>query len=712
MKLFGGLASALMLIGCGLWSTGAAAQEILTLGLGFRAPAGVAVDGSGNVFVADTGNSAVKEILASNGLIVTLASGFGLARAMAVDGNGNIFAADTVSNTVYELPAAGGYSTAKILGSGFNQPFGVAVDAGGNVFVADNGDNSVKEILAAGGYVTVKTLGGPAGPSGLVFDGPSGIALDSRGNVFVADTFDVVEIPAAGGYDTVVSIDGLHGAVGIAVDSSDNVFVADPLGSTVVEYLAADNYAKSLTFGGHGVLSPPSAIGFDAADNMFVLAGTEVVELPAASLYAKVVTLGSALDAVGAFVVDGSGNIRFSLPGLAEFREALAATGYGTAETIATSSLADPTGVAVDGDGNLFVADAGNSAVKELPAAGGYATVKTLGGGFNHPAGVATDIAGNVFVADTGNNAVKEILAAGGYVTIKKLGGLFNAPQSLAVDSDDNIFVVVNPEPGFGQVQEALAAGGYVTVNWLPTSAFDHPQGVALDANGNLFVSNDDYQDVYGYEVQELLVADGYASTSTLDNADFLGNEFNAPHGLAVDKNGDVFVADTGNAVVKEIFSGPPALLAAVLPSGRSVEYGTTATVFATLINTGAAPLDNCQVALPPNASAWLPDVSLSFQTTDRVTNAPTGAPNTPVMIPGHGGAQSFVLSLQSAPNGPIDNSIGDMPLDFFCNEGRIENAAALVPGVDTLDFTIWGTPIPDIIAVAATATHNGEPLS
>ena len=87
------------------------------MGNNFITPLGVAVDASGNIFVADSGNSEVKEIVAQ-----------------------------------------GGFATINVLGSGFGDPSAVAVDGAGNVFVADTGNNSVKEILAASGYTTVNTL--------------------------------------------------------------------------------------------------------------------------------------------------------------------------------------------------------------------------------------------------------------------------------------------------------------------------------------------------------------------------------------------------------------------------------------------------------------------------------------------------------------------------------------------------------------------------
>jgi DNA-binding beta-propeller fold protein YncE len=122
------------------------------LGDGVYEPLGVAVDGSGNVFVADFGNSAVKEVppgCITSSCVKTLGSGFYNPGAVAVDGSGNIYVADTGNSLVKEILAVGGYTTVKTLGSGFNQPYGVAVDGSGNVFVADQGNNRVVELETA-----------------------------------------------------------------------------------------------------------------------------------------------------------------------------------------------------------------------------------------------------------------------------------------------------------------------------------------------------------------------------------------------------------------------------------------------------------------------------------------------------------------------------------------------------------------------------------
>ena len=156
-----------------------------TLGSGFNDLRGVAVDGNGNVYVADTGNNAVKEILAVGGsipaspTIETLGSGLVAPYGVAVDGSGNVYVADSAQSAVYEMLAVDGSvpasPTIRTLGSGFKYPWGLAVDGSGNVYVGDYGNHEVYEMLAVGGSIpatpVTKTLG-----SGYSY--PTGVALE------------------------------------------------------------------------------------------------------------------------------------------------------------------------------------------------------------------------------------------------------------------------------------------------------------------------------------------------------------------------------------------------------------------------------------------------------------------------------------------------------------------------------------------------------
>jgi sugar lactone lactonase YvrE len=229
-----------------------ASPTINTLGSGFFLPEGVAVDAAGNVYVADTSNSAVKEMLAVGGsipaspIIKTLGSGFQAPYGVAVDGAGDVYVADTGNNAVKEMLAVGGSipssPTINTLGSGFSEPEGVAVDGAGNVYVADAGQSGVREMLAVGGSI-------PASPTinmlGSGFSFPSGVAVDGAGNVYVADAGDnaVKEMLAVGGsipaLPTINTLgSGFNRPSGVAVDGAGNVYVADTFNSAVKEMLA------------------------------------------------------------------------------------------------------------------------------------------------------------------------------------------------------------------------------------------------------------------------------------------------------------------------------------------------------------------------------------------------------------------------------------------------------------------------------------------
>jgi secreted PhoX family phosphatase len=166
-----------------------------TLGFGFKNPGNLAVDGAGNVYVADAGNNAVKEIVAvggvipaSNPTILTLGSGFSYPDDVKVDGAGNVFVLDEDHELVKEIVAVNGTipatsPTIRTLGSGFKNPTGIAVDAAGNVYVTDRFYSAVKEMLAVNGSIpatnpTIRTLG-------ATIANLQTLAVDAAGDVYV-----------------------------------------------------------------------------------------------------------------------------------------------------------------------------------------------------------------------------------------------------------------------------------------------------------------------------------------------------------------------------------------------------------------------------------------------------------------------------------------------------------------------------------------------
>ena len=143
---------------------------------GFNGPYGVAIDPSGNIFIANTGNNQVNE----NSIAVTLSSGYGPPYGVALDGAGNVFISDSYHDAVKEIVASSGYTTVNTLTSSYNFTKGLAVDGSGNVYFVNLGSSAVTELVASSGYATVNTLG-----SGL--NNPSGVAVDATGNFFIAD---------------------------------------------------------------------------------------------------------------------------------------------------------------------------------------------------------------------------------------------------------------------------------------------------------------------------------------------------------------------------------------------------------------------------------------------------------------------------------------------------------------------------------------------
>lgn len=261
----------------------------------FNKPFGVAVDGSGNVYVADAGNNIIRAITPA-GLVSTFAgtgkpggangtdtASFNNPLSVAVDGSGNLYVADYGNDLIRKISPAGVVST--LAGSGaagsdngsgtaatFNLPESVAVDASGNVYVADNGNNLIRKITPDGTVSTLagSGLAGSANGTGAAasFNSPFGIAVDATGNVYVADSGNnlIRKISPAGVVSTFAG-NGAKGAVngsaasfntpsGVAVDAQGNVYVADENNNLIREITSAGVVSTLASRPSKGIIRP------------------------------------------------------------------------------------------------------------------------------------------------------------------------------------------------------------------------------------------------------------------------------------------------------------------------------------------------------------------------------------------------------------------------------------------------------------------------
>lgn len=315
-------------------------------------PWGVAVDGAGNLFIADTFNSRIRRVDALTGIITTYA------------GNGD-----------YGSSGDGGAATSATL----SYPFGVAVDGSGNVLIADTDNHRIRRVDARSGIIsTVAGTGevGSGGDGGVATDAqmntPHGLAVDGEGNLFIADYDDhrVRRVDALSGIITTVagtgvldfSADGvvatsaaLYSPWAVAVDSAGNLFIADSTANRIMRVDAVTTIISTYAgTGAHGYagdgaaadraeLDTPNGIAVDGEGNLFI----------------------AEYDGHRVRRVDATSGLISTYAGTGAVWEGFSDEG-GDGGIATNARLGNPTAVAIDRDGNLFIADAGNNRIRRV----------------------------------------------------------------------------------------------------------------------------------------------------------------------------------------------------------------------------------------------------------------------------------------------------------------------------------------------------------
>jgi sugar lactone lactonase YvrE len=615
---------------------------------GLLAPVGVAVDAAGNVFVADLSDNRIRRIDALSGLVTTVAGNgqsgnadgagtrFGTATfnapaGLAVDASGNLYVADTGNNVIRKIDPAGNVTT--LAGNGtagladgpsadaeFDNPCGAAVGSEGDLYVADTMNSAIRHIDASGNVTTVAGGGlpgfgdGTGGPGGTAeFNQPSGVAVDSAGNLYVADGLNNrvrlidplgnvttlagigVGTPGKGGY-----VDGPGDMAEFDFGSESVSFPAITGGPTVFAGVAVNSEVSSIDVGD---FSNGRVRQIDASANVTTLAGgaafgfrdgpADVAEFwePA----------GVAADAAGNVYVADTGNdcIR-RIDGSGTVTTLAGSSGGdvdvdGTGGPDGTASLSSPEGIAAALDGTVYFAVADHLIRKIDPSGtvttiagsgrGGYADGVGSAASFFNPAGLAVDTEGNVYVADSGNNRIRRVDAQGSVTTVAGNGtpgavdgtggadgtAEFLAPSAVAWDEDGALYVA---DFGNDRIRRVDASGnvstlaGDGTAGWVDGAGgttgpaeFDQPTGVAVDPLGYVYVAdsvNNRIRAVSPRGGVSTLAGDGAGWYADGTGGSHGSAQFWSPRGVVFGAGGALYVADSANNRVRLIAPALP----------------------------------------------------------------------------------------------------------------------------------------------------------
>ncbi len=576
----------------------------------FDGPSAVAVDGSGGLYVSDQLNHTIRRISAA-GVVTTVAGQYGRSGSadgagsgarfnqpggLAVDGTGAVYVADSLNHTIRKITPAGAVTTiagspgvaGDSDGSGssarFNRPGALAIGGDGTLYVTDSGNHTLRAVTPAG---TVTTLAGAAGVPGAAdggasaarFRNPLGIAIGADGAIYIADAGNnaVRKFTAAGGVTTLAGPTSYFSApTGIAVDASGAVYVADT-GNAIIRQISATGVVSTI--------AGMSSLYFDDVIRFVPVTGCADGTGAGASFLAPG---GLAIGAGGVLFVADTGNNSIRRIGPGAQVTTLAGLGfadsYGHVDAVGSAArFSQPEGVAVGLAGEVFVAD---YVVRRIDSSGSVTTVAATpqtGDGNFGAAAVTVDGGGYLYVADISTPAIQAISPSGiltrmTSATIFPRPGsptsdLFYAPAGVAADRSGSIFALYatandaiwqinlsgTPDVVAGDASYFLSPGtGYDrsgSADGTGSAArFNNPTGIAMGAGRILYVADTDNHTIRKVtpagEVTTLAGRAGSAGT-----ADGPGSEarFRFPEGVAVDRAGNVFVADTGNGTIRRI---------------------------------------------------------------------------------------------------------------------------------------------------------------
>ncbi len=579
----------------------------------FLYPAAVAVDASNNLYVADTSNHSIRKITPA-GEVTTLAGTPGTAGTndgpsstaqfnypygLAVNGDGTIFVADSYNHTIRKITpdrwvstlagSAGVLGTSDGTGSNarFFYPYGVAVDDANNVYVADRDSCAIRQVTPGGVVSTlVGQFIGSVDGTGVVarLYYPSSVALDSSGNLYVADSYNhtIRYVTVAGTNSFITTLAGWPGSTGssngfgaaarfkypnsVALGPAGNVFVAD-LGNHLVR-----------------MMSPAGAVTTIAGES----GGADFVDgMNSAARFSRPADV--AVDGDGNVLVADSQNnaIRKITPGgLVTTLAGLVGTWGGTDGLGTNARFNSPYGITVDRAGNAYVSDSQNHTIRKVTPSGLVTTVAGLAGvygsadgtgtnaRFYYPWGLSMDASGTLDVAEIYKPTRRQIRMEGPLTTLAGMAGArgtndglvllahFYLPREVAVDSAGTVYVADSNNHTIRKIQAGTVstlaglAGKYGTSDGTGIAArFAWPRGVCVDSATNVYVADSNNQAIRKVTPDGVVTTvAGVTGSFSFGTVDGTGSaaRFYDPNAVKFDQSGNLYVADYDNNTIRK----------------------------------------------------------------------------------------------------------------------------------------------------------------
>jgi tripartite motif-containing protein 71 len=492
---------------------------------------------------------------------------------VAVDAQGNLWVVDKSNNRIEKFDAAGKY-LAKFGSAGagngqFNRPTAIAIASNGDLLVTDSGNARVERFSSAGAYLSQFGSAG-AGNGQFSSGGPEGIAIDSSGNIWVSDTYGgrLQKFTSAGVFSKVAGSKGsgsgqLGEPTGLDVDSSGNVWVADWQNNRVSRFNSNGEFISQ--FGsvgsGDGQFSHPDEIEIDKLGNVWVgdQSNNRIQQFDlSAQFKAKfgsggtgqgqfsfAYPMGIASDAKGHMWITDVNNNRIQEWLVPVEKPAYVST-FGSSGS-GDGQLKAPGDIALAGN-SLWVVDKTNNRVQRFDKSGKYlakfGSLGTGNGQFNRPASIAVDRDGNLLVVDSNNNRVEKFDPSGQFISKFGSGGTgngqFAAPEGVTTDFQGNIWV---SDTDNGRLQKFDENGNFLKVissKGSGSGQLGEPTGLDVDPEGNVWVADWLNNRITAFKPDgSFLGSFGTAGSGP--------GQFNHPDEVEIDSHGNVWVGDQSN---------------------------------------------------------------------------------------------------------------------------------------------------------------------